>query len=101
MGKKNNIAFLSYILILFIVPLVLDPKNEFVKFHAKQGIILFLFFIAVYIVGALLPIIGWFIIAPLGIFAWLILAIYGIYNALTGKEEPLPVIGKFAEKINI
>jgi len=30
-----------------------------------------------------------------------VLAIMGIVNALNGKTEPLPVIGKYAEKFKI
>jgi len=101
MENKKNLAFLSYILILFLVPLIIDPKDEFLKFHAKQGIILLFFFIAVFVIGAIVPFIGWFFIWPLGIFAWIILAIFGIYNSLQGKKEYLPVIGKFADKLNI
>jgi len=41
MENKKNLAFLSYILILFLVPLIIDPKDEFLKFHAKQGIIFY------------------------------------------------------------
>ena len=44
--------------------------------------------------------IGWIIFAGIWIFL-LILFIMGLINSLTGKTEPLPVIGKYAEKINI
>jgi len=101
MEKRRDLAFLSYILILFLIPLIIDPQDEFLKFHAKQGIILFFFFIAVFVIGGILPFIGWFFIWPLGIFVWIILAIFGIYNSLQGKREYLPFIGKFADKLNI
>ncbi len=101
MGEKRKLAFLSYILILFIIPLIIDPEDEFLKFHAKQGVILLFFFIAVYIIGGIIPFIGWFFIWPIGIFIWIVLAILGIKNSLEGKKEYLPLIGKFADKLNI
>jgi len=55
------------------------------------------------IIGALsaLPFIGWFIVGPIGGIITIILFIMGIINALGGKQQPLPVIGKFGEKIKI
>lgn len=39
--------------------------------------------------------------APLVSLATLILMIMGIINVVNGKEQQLPVIGKYAEKINV
>ncbi|MEN3045988.1 MAG: hypothetical protein ABDH49_03260 [Candidatus Hydrothermales bacterium] len=101
MENKKYISVLSYLGILFIVPLILEPNDEFVKFHVKQGIMLFAFFMLVFIVGGIIPIIGWFIIWPIGILIWILFVIIGISNTLSGKMEELPIIGKYANKLNI
>jgi len=95
-GKNIGMAVLCYFGILVLIPLLTDAKNEpFVKFHIKQGLVLLIVDI---ICGFVfwVPFIGWLL--GLGIFVlWLI----GLINAAGGKESELPLIGKFAEKINI
>ena len=95
--KKLNIAFLAYI--LFFIPLLTDAKNDSsVKFHVKQGLVLFIGWI---IVWGLMMIPGiYFIGSLLNVFLF-VLMIVGILNALGDKQVPLPLIGKFADKINI
>ncbi|MBI4150963.1 hypothetical protein HY492_02445 [Candidatus Woesearchaeota archaeon] len=61
---------------------------------------LFILAIAISIIGSIVPIIGWFIILPIGNLVVLVLWIIGIINALSGKEKPLPLIGKFADKFS-
>jgi uncharacterized membrane protein len=98
-------AILSYIGILFIVGLIADPKNERLKFHINQGIVLFIteiiLWVAVAIITAILgwiPIVGWILIGLITFAVWaaiLVLMILGIVNAAKGEEKPLPVIGGF------
>ena len=95
MEDSNDKVFgiLSYFGILWLVGL-LAGKTEFAKFHANQGLVLF---IAGIIIGAAsaIPIVGWFVIAPVGSIATLVFAIMGIVNAAQGQMKPLPLIGKF------
>ncbi|MGB9741840.1 MAG: DUF4870 domain-containing protein [candidate division WOR-3 bacterium] len=94
--KGKGIAWLSYIGILWLVPLLAQKENDFCKFHVKQGIMLTIWFFAIGIVGAI-PFIGWFLIWPLGVLFGLILAILGIINAASGKYWKMPLLGKLAE----
>ena len=92
-------AILSYLFILWIFPLwVIKPRKDFAVYHAKQGFMLFIAAIVINIAGTILPIIGWWIILPLGNLAVFILWIIGIINAATNKKKPLPLIGKWAEE---
>lgn len=93
--QNKGIAALSYIWILFLIPLLTKKNSDFAKYHAKQGLVLFIF---TTVVGFIMwiPIIGWL----LGI-ASFILFIIGLVNALGGKKEPLPLIGKYAEGMKI
>jgi uncharacterized membrane protein len=69
-------------------------------FHGKQGLVLFIFWIAIVILG-FIPIIGWFVIRPFGWLIFMILAIIGMVMSLQGKYWKMPVLGDIAEKINI
>ncbi len=94
--KGKGLAWLSYLGILWLVPLLAMKENNFCKFHVKQGIMLTLWFVAISIVGAI-PFIGWFVIWPLGYLFGLVLAILGIINAVQGKFWKMPLLGNLAE----
>jgi len=90
--EENKLwAFLGYLGILCLVPLLAKKDSKFAQFHAKQGLILAIgeFFIWI-------PFVGWI----LGIFI-LILWIIGLINVFSGKMKPLPLVGEMADKINI
>lgn len=95
---NKAMAIIGYILpILFFVPLVTDAKNSpFAKFHANQQLILLLAAIAVNVIGTIIPILGWFIILPLGSLALIVIAIIGIIGAAKGEMKKLPLIGGFS-----
>lgn len=90
--QENKIyGILSYIGILFIIPLLAAPKSPFAKFHANQGCVLFIAGVALGLV-AWIPILGWIV----GFVGWvflLVLAIMGIVNAANGQMKKLPLIG--------
>ena len=93
-------AFLAYFLGLigFIIVLVAKKDNRFAMYHAKQALVLI---ICNFIVGFVLviPILGWIVGGLAGV-ALFVFWIMGIVNALSGKAEELPVVGKYAEKFN-
>ncbi len=97
-------AWLSYLWILWLVPLLTLKENEFAKFHVKQGIVLtiygFALSIACSILGAV-PFLGWFswLIGTAGSIVILVLSIMGIVNSLGGKYWKCPVgVADLAEK---
>ncbi len=93
-GKNVGMAIVAYI--IFFIPLLTDAKNDpFVKYHVKQGLVIFILGVITAIIGNI-PIISFF--AWLINLALLVLVILGIVNAANGKEEPLPVVGHFADK---
>lgn len=93
--KNIGLAIVAYI--LFFIPLLTEQKNDpFVKYHVKQGFLVFVAYIIVMIIGQILFLywLTWLLnLAILG------LIIVGIINAANGKEKPLPFIGQFADKI--
>lgn len=89
------IAALSYIGILFLVPLLAKKDSPFAQFHAKQGLVIF---IVEVISPFLMPFLG------LGAILWLlavIFSIWGLVNVFTGKMVKMPVVGDIAEKFNL
>lgn len=96
-GKKQNTTMAAVAYILFFIPLLTGDakKDEFVKYHVKQGLVLFLLCIAINIIDRIIPFL--FFITYILNLGTLVLLIIGIKNALSGKKEPLPVIGKFSD----
>ena len=91
-GEGNKaLAALSYLSALFLVPYIFTPNDAYAKFHAKQGLKLFIFGIVIDVIGGLTGI-GW--IATL---IRLYLIYKGMSNALSGKKEKLPWIGDILE----
>ncbi len=90
-------AVIAYI--LFFVPLLTKSKNDpFVKYHVKQGLVLFIANVAVSIVLRLIPSIFYLIALPVLDLCILGLLVQGIMHAVAGEQKPLSVIGKFSDK---
>ncbi|MDD5710602.1 MAG: hypothetical protein PHV43_00655 [Candidatus Colwellbacteria bacterium] len=92
---------------LFFVPLLVAEakKNDFVKFHVRQGLgLLITFFVArVLTLVVLVPLfaaIGLLslILVPIINILLLVVLVAGIVNAASGEKKPLPVIGEWSEK---
>jgi uncharacterized membrane protein len=97
-GNKNTaMAVIAYI--IFFIPLLTGDakKDPFVKYHTKQGLVLFLLVVALNIVNWILPFYMWYTINWILNLGELVLLIIGISNAVGGKQQPLPVIGKFSD----
>jgi len=101
-GKQKNTAMAIIAYILFFIPLLTGDakKDDFVNYHTKQGLVLFIVSAIVYVLQMILIYNFWrlAIIFQLLSLAILVLAIIGIVNAASGKKQPLPLIGQFADK---
>ena len=91
MESNKLMAAISYIWILFLVPLFAAKDDAFARYHANQGLVLFLASIALGII-AIIPFIG-VIISAIGGIVTVVFMILGIINALKGEMKPLPLIG--------
>lgn len=92
--ENKLLAAISYIWILFLIPMFGKKDSIYCQFHAKQGLSLFVFSIVVYF-ASMIPIIGWFFISWIGGLLILVLFIMGLINALSGKCVELPWIGSW------
>jgi len=117
-GFENRVAVsvLAYLLIGIIWYFIDEDakKDEFVKFHVQQGLVLLVatiiysivlgiimaIFTAIFI---LIPGVGIVILTILSILYYvpLIFCIIGIVCAATEKQKELPIIGKFGTKLKI
>ena len=103
-------GILAYLGFLVLIPLLAAKNSKYARFHANQGLIVFLAEVCIGIVSWIIPNIflglGYvsgiyylvkvlnaiFKLLDLGCLA---LSIFGIVNAAQGKKKELPVIGKF------
>ncbi len=109
--EGKGLAWLGYLGILFLIPLLAAKDNKFAKFHGKQGMIFCIGAVVISIalliitfIFAFIPYVGW----VLNILLWLaygilffVLAIIGIIQALGGKYWKMPIFGPIAEKIKM
>ncbi|MFO7651411.1 MAG: hypothetical protein R6X13_08770 [bacterium] len=97
--KAKGTAWLSYIGILWLIPMLTMKENSFAKFHVKQGIVLSIYAVGVSIIGSIIPFVGWFVLLPVGSILVLVFAIMGIINAAGGKWWKCPLgVSALAEK---
>ena len=97
---ENNkvMGILAYISILVLVPILVAKESKFARFHANQGLVLFIASIVSGIIIGILgmfPFIGWiFRLAGAAIeIITIVLMVIGIVNAANGKAKELPIIG--------
>lgn len=92
-ARENQVwGIIAYLGILFLVPLFGKKESPFAQYHAKQGLAL----TALWFIGMFIPLVNMLI--------WVVFVVFmilGILNAVNGKMIPLPVIGTYAEKLNI
>lgn len=107
--KNKVLCAVSYISILFFLPLVACPESRFGKFHANQALILLIASTILGIGGGILYNVLWLLpLIPdfikqivdtlLDFILWAVPAagmIFGIVSAAQGKAREIPFIGKF------
>ncbi len=98
-GESKLWAFIGYLGILCLLPLLLKKDDGFAHFHAKQGLVLLILGVIISVIGVI-PLLGW-LIGFFGMILMVVLWIIGIINALTGKQKALPLIGQFGEKLSL
>lgn len=93
--QNKAVAALSYIWVLFLIPLLTKKKSKYAQFHAKQGLVLFI----VEIVGSLIfwiPLFGWALLIAL-----FVVSIMAIVKTLNGEWWKIPYVYDFSKKFNL
>lgn len=109
-SSNRGFAVLAYIWILWLIPLIFAGKSKFARFHANQGLVLFLFECVMSVAVQIVSVIVTAVFVSVGMSAALpalalngltfgigaIFSIIGIVNAANGKMQKLPLIGGIA-----
>lgn len=95
--QNKLMAVLAYIGPLVLVSYFTAKDNQFVKFHIKQGLVLFAVEVIMWVLGSMMMFYSLWMIFNLVNLALFVLSIIGIVNAVNGKEKELPVVGQFSK----
>ena len=99
MDNKPMLAAGAYIGPLVIVSYILGKDDTFIKYHIKQGLVLFVIEVAIWFLSMVAwPL--WLLLNILNL-AVLVLVILGIVNVVQGKEKELPIVGQFSSYFKI
>lgn len=96
--ESKMAAVLSYIPLLCFIPLLNMKENKDARFHARQGVLLFLIELlaAIFLIDG----ISGFVFKVI-LIAGIILSIAGVYLSLQGKKFRIPVISDIVEKSHL
>lgn len=94
-AENKYVAMLSYLGVLFLVPLLLKKESAFSQFHAKQGLI-----IAIgWLIGGgffWIPLVGWGAMLIL-----LVVNIVALVKTYDGESWEIPLVKDAVKKLNI
>lgn len=94
--ENKGMAVLSYVWLLFLIPLLGKKDSPYAQFHARQGMALFVIWLIAQLLWVVfwIPVIGQLLMIAVYVFM-IYLFIKGIMNALNGKTEELPYVGSW------
>lgn len=91
--EENKVmAAISYLWIVSLIILLVKKESPFAKFHAKQGLILWILSIILWFI----PYLGWLLNLVV-----LVFIIIGFVQAIGGKWWKVPGVGQLAAKIKL
>lgn len=97
--KNKEVAALSYIWILCLIPFFLKKDSPYAQFHAKQGLTILIAWVIILIIG-IIPVLGW-MIWFFGMIAIILISIAGVIKTLNGEAWEIPFIYDWSKKWNI
>jgi len=93
------VAAVSYLGVFVLLLVIFKVKNEYVRFHVRQGIILFCAEIVSTLVW-IIPFVGW-IVGFVGWITCFVLSLIGLVNGVAGREWKIPFLSRFSNKVKI
>lgn len=95
--SSRTLAVMSYLGVLSLVPLVMNRNDSYVQFHARQGVVLWMWeVLAIYTL--LVPAVGQFFFRFSSL-ACLVLSVIGVLSVLLGRAWKFPIIGDWATRL--
>lgn len=89
--RNRGLGILCYIGPLFLFPLLTRKNSAFIRYHANQGLSLFIAEIVINLCYSI-PVMGWLVGLVGGILA-LAAFLSGVLNAANGRMRPIPFFG--------
>ncbi|MBF0357290.1 MAG: hypothetical protein HQL70_01710 [Magnetococcales bacterium] len=95
--RSRVLSLLSYLGVLCLVPLIFNKDDEYVHFHARQGLVLWIWGVLA-IFSLHIPVVGAFFFS-FSVLAIALFAVIGIISVLLTRAWRLPVVGMVAGKL--
>ncbi len=98
LGSRSTVmAALSYLSVLCFVPLLMDRDDEFVYFHAKQGLVIWMVgVLALFVLHV--PMIGKWVFGSVSMVV-VVFSILGLVSVLFQRAWKLPLVSWLADRI--
>ncbi|MBF0610909.1 MAG: hypothetical protein HQL55_07270 [Magnetococcales bacterium] len=97
-GVRTRImALLCYLSVLCLIPVIFDDQDPYVRFHARQGLVLWIWGVLA-IFSLNLPGIGGFLFSVSFVFIMVLSAI-GLLSVTMTKSWRLPIISRIAASL--
>ena len=87
--QSNDVAAFSYLWILSVIIINTNEKSEFVRFHARQGVVLFV----LSVLFSIIPVVGFYLNVLI-----LLLSIGAFIMAFSGEQYKVPIVHYIASK---
>lgn len=98
-GEQIVFGVLSYLGILVLIPFLIKKDDDFVHFHAKQGLIMLIVWIAIAIIS-MVPYLGLLFGSVLYVILGIV-SLIAIIKVFMGEKWEIPIISTYADKLNI
>jgi len=102
MGFKHRfLAAIAYVPLppLFLITLLYhDGGEDFMQFHGKQGLVLFVVWFILFILG-FIPLVS--LLVGIGYLALIVVAVIAFVRTLTGGRWEIPLVGRYAKRIRL
>lgn len=93
------IAAIAYLGVLAFITLLLKKDSPFAQHHGRQGLALFMVWIAWGVLGLIFSLAQLSALVSLGYLALFVLVVIGFTKAWKGEVWQLPIIGEYAKKL--
>lgn len=92
---NKNMAIMSYVWVLCLVPLLGKRDSEYVQFHAKQGFVLF-------VIELFAGLMVWFpVFGQLFMLSLFVVSVMGVVKVLNGEWWKIPFVYDLSKKIKL
>ncbi|MBF0448123.1 MAG: hypothetical protein HQL67_07990 [Magnetococcales bacterium] len=92
-----SLAAISYLGILALVPLLINRRDPYVQFHARQGLVLWIWEVLA-VFSLAVPVVGRIFFQTSSLICFILSAI-GLISVLLGRAWRLPLVGQWADKL--